>query len=243
MLAKEADIHLWTEWTAAQKTAWSNKQHPVPHLDPANAELINYWKFLGGEYSEQTGLFAYRPTWLDGALFGPTDLTLEDVRKSVHALGKGGNIWALAYHCGRLFLPPLNYHNPTYQYASLVIMHNHAEYVFLGKSFDSYTSIPGKMEILGMPNLRAVVCRFLAKNQQVLLTDAPKLELIRFAEIPATLNASGCPALNERSLQWMAESIAPSGGSVVELHPQAYARLTDGILEVAEENNITFAEA
>ncbi|MDE7142910.1 MAG: hypothetical protein K2O33_08485, partial [Muribaculaceae bacterium] len=215
--------------------------------DPVKAAFIEHWiTDIGGEYFKETDTFGFR-RYVEGELYGPTDLTFAEARRSAWAQVRGGDITGADSCCGRLFLPPLNYINAGLSFHGTTLCYNDTEYMFLVGSASYYANVSGggqTFRIGPMRKLRAVVGRLNITAQAADLSGCPLLELVRFGDLPSSVRLPDSPLLSDTALRWIAESGVPAGRSpVVELHPEAFARLTDAVLEEAASKNITFVTA
>ena len=246
-LVRPQDAALWTEWTATERDAWLAVAHEVPHLDPTKRWLIDLWnKACGkwGRYNEETGYFE---------LNGLTDITY-DQALAIHLAGQVHGVTANLYRQNGVIRTtyPVKYTGCADLPDASGMFQDCANIESI--SFDGWYggfsrfwfTFAGCKKLKTIENLR--VGTSISSDIGNDTFRCPNLEELdmRFENTHKGLRVdlTQCPLITRDSFQRIAANSAAQSMSVtLTLHPEAYARLTDEILEQAAAKNITFAEA
>lgn len=203
-----------------------------------------------GRYNEETGYFE---------LNGITDITcaqaMEIMRVPDVAAGDGNNT-TLSYSRARTLFPIMmdfgaSLHGICSYMPNLEVV-RFGNYYIVNNGTDPDTTPMTAYSTRGMfaqcPKLREVKgVLWLQPNDEMnvhlysALDRSARLETIWLQGVCLNMSLKACAALRYECIAYMVEHAANTKAITITLHPDAYARITDGLIAEAAEKQITFA--
>ena len=205
-------------------------------------ELKAQAKAEGAEWNTATGYFEYN---------GLVDITAAQMRQILPYLTLGRATGDIAYKFQKSEMRTITLYSeggtPGTKYMDYAFYGSTAETIRFKSTTHPFTYVSGIDNIFrACPYLREVygvldLGRIKSGTITIALLGAATLKSIQLKSLNTSISFSTQPLLSLESITYMVENATNTAPITITLHPDAYARLTDELIEKASARQITFA--